>query len=443
MITRYQTQEIAKIWADETRYQTWLKVELAYLKTILPKLNQDPNLIARLEKKAGEINWTLFAKDVAHKEEKLRHDVIAFLECVEEHLGDDARFIHLGLTSSDIVDTSFAMLLKQAATAVSARLLALIQALMRKAEEFSGLVCLGRTHGRAAEPTTFGIKLLSFACELARGYQRLLVAQQEIAVGKLSGAVGVYSLVDPTSEQEALKSLGLKCETVATQVVARDRHAHYFCTLAVIAGSLERLSVAIRLLAHDGVDEVSEPFGAGQKGSSAMPHKKNPILTENVTGLMRLMRSYAMAALEDQALWHERDISHSSVERVIAPDATHAMDFALKRMTMVIEEMVVDKAKVARNVEVHGQKMRSQKILWHLINAGLARKPAYELVQKASQAAGEAAFKDSLHSLGIDKYLDEKKLGDIFTMNLAPAHEPELTRQAIDEIGRLTSANAN
>ncbi|HXW60189.1 MAG TPA: adenylosuccinate lyase, partial [Myxococcota bacterium] len=352
---------------------------------------------------------------------KSRHDVIAFLTTLEEELGEDARFIHRGLTSSDVVDTAFALSLKKASEKIEEELRALILALWQQAKNMQDVLILGRTHGQAAEPMTFGIKLLSHVAELVRGLRRLKKVQVEISVGKFSGAVGTYAYVHPRVEEEALNALGLKAETIATQVVARDRHASFFTSLAVIAGSIERLATELRLLAQSKLQEVNEPFLSEQKGSSAMPHKKNPILSENVCGLMRLVRSYALASMENQALWHERDISHSSVERVIAPDATSIMDFALSRLRSVIEDLVVNKERMAIHVKEVGDIVHSQGIMLALIDKGMGRKEAYELVQKA--ALGGHSFRDNLKKLGVFEKLSEEELKEICSSAAYKAHE--------------------
>lgn len=383
MIPRYQTEFMQELFSDEHKYYQWFLVEIAYLEAYLSQKTHDEALIERLTTKAKTIDWVEFAKKVAIAERETRHDVIAFLEVLELELGADVRMIHLGLTSSDVVDTAFSGILKAGGIEILKRLRELIGELTQKALENKGVSCLGRTHGQAAEPTTFGIKLLGHACELERSYKRISLAVKEISYGKLSGAVGVYAHTCPEVEKRALDNLGLDPETVATQVVARDRHAAFFTSLAVLAGSMERLAVEIRLLMHGEVREVKEAFLAKQKGSSAMPHKKNPILSENISGLMRLVRSYALSALENQALWHERDISHSSVERVIAPDCLNVLDFSLTRLSGVIKGLEVDAARMKENLNHHSETILSQAVMIALIKKGMMRKAAYELVQEA------------------------------------------------------------
>lgn len=418
MIPRYQTEAMKAIWSDEAKFKSWLQVEIAHLEA----QKQHSKDLGFLKNQAQSIDWSEFSKRVAHFDSHIKHDVIAFLRTVEEQMGEHARFLHRGLTSSDIVDTAFALLLKKASEQLLHRLLGLVNILWLQANKSRGVLCLGRTHGQAAEPTTFGIKLLGHLCELARGYQRLKIAADQISVGKLSGAVGVYAHTDPEVEKTALQALGLKPETIGTQVVARDRHAEFFCTLAIIAGSVERLAVEFRLLMHGQVQEAYEPFAKHQQGSSAMPHKKNPIGCENISGLMRLVRSYAVAALENQALWHERDISHSSVERVIAPDATTLLDFALDRLTQIVSGLVFDSSRMSANVSTAGDALRSQALLAALLDTGLMRSEAYELVQQAAQAiSAQFNFKSALQKLGVSKYLSESKLDQIL---LAPSTVP-------------------
>jgi adenylosuccinate lyase len=413
MIPRYQTDIMGQIWNDHHKYRTWYRVELAYLEAYLAHCGKDEPLIARLREKERSIDWIDFVRRVDAYDGEVRHDVIAFLHALEDEMGDDARLIHIGLTSSDVVDTALALTLKMAGERIAEQLKAAIACLWQKAESFRGVPCLGRTHGQAAEPTTFGIKLLSHLCELTRSYERLAYVIDDIAVGKFSGAVGTYAHSYPEVEKRALAQLGLKAETVATQIVARDRHAAFFGALAVLAGSVERLSIEIRLLMHGQILEVFEPFYAKQKGSSAMPHKKNPILSENLTGLMRLMRSYALASMEDQALWHERDISHSSVERVIGPDATSIMDFALKRLTDLINGLMINEERMKANLQAAGDLLSSQGIMLALVKRGLRRQKAHELVQKAVFYDNNAGFIDKLVDSQISQYLSHKELEEI------------------------------
>lgn len=426
MIPRYQTKTMQAIFCDESKYKTWLLVEMAHLEAYLGhKKIPDDGLLGRLTTQAQKIDWQRFVDAVEHHEQDTRHDVIAFLQTLEDTFGEDARLIHVGLTSSDIVDTAQAILIGQATGAIEQKLKQLIMVLWQQAQKYRGVVCLGRTHGQAAEPMTFGVKILSHLAELMRGYERLSLAKEGCLVGKLSGAVGVYALTSPAIEQRALTKLGLKPEVVATQVVARDRHAALCSAMAVLAGSIERLAVEIRLLMHGQVKEIAEPFSNKQKGSSAMPHKKNPILSENLTGLMRLVRAYAQAALENQALWHERDISHSSVERVIIPDLFHVMDFALSRLTDLMAHLVVDETRMKKNLESAGDGLQSQAVMLALIEKGLMRKAAYELVQTAA-LCGQKSFKDALVDAGINEHLSQEELVKIFSSADLIRHEDAL-----------------
>lgn len=424
MIPRYQTEAMTRIFSDENKFRTWFLVEIAYLDAYLKhEKKPDQTLIDRLHQKAISIDWVSFVARVSSYERDTRHDVIAFLHALEDELANDARLIHLGLTSSDVVDTSLALLLKEASLEIDKKLSRLIDVLFKKAQSNRGVLCLGRTHGQGAEPLTFGIKLLSHVCEFMRGQHRLKASIDQIATGKLSGAVGIYTHTHPTVEEDALLSLGLTAETVATQVVARDRHASLFAALAIIAGSIERLALEIRLLMHGEVQEVSERFFAKQKGSSAMPHKKNPIGSENLTGLARLVRSYAIAALENQALWHERDISHSSVERVIAPDAFSIMDFALNRLCDIVENLQVDDERMKKNLLKVASNLSSQAVMIALVKKGMMRQQAYEIVQKAALINNDKSLLENLKTQGILKFLDEKELRTLCERSLAIEHE--------------------
>lgn len=436
MIPRYQTPFMQSIWCEQTKYATWYAVEVAYLASYLEAHGTpDQNLINRLEKQAQQIDWNAFAVMVEQNDRETRHDVIAFLQALETVLGPDSRLIHLGLTSSDIVDTSFAILLKKSCVEIEKKLAQLVHTLWKKAHAHRGEKCLGRTHGQAAEPTTFGIKLLSHVCEFARSHARLREVTREIAVGKFSGAVGTFGQTEPHVERLALSKLDLLPETVATQVVARDRHAALMATLAVLAGSIERLAVEIRLLMHGQVKEVFEPFHAKQKGSSAMPHKKNPVLSENLTGLARMVRSYSLAILENQALWHERDISHSSVERVVVPDAFHLIDFALTRLTGLVEALVVDEERMSANLAEAGEILCSQSVMLALVKKGLLRKEAYELVQRA--ALSGTRFSDGLVAAGVLEYMTKEELSAMFSNTNLVKYEDVLFERAQEIVGTV------
>ncbi|HEX8952355.1 MAG TPA: adenylosuccinate lyase, partial [Polyangia bacterium] len=347
MIDRYSRKELRALWSDQRRYDVWLDVELAACAAMEREGSVPAGTAARVREKAG---GKLSPARILEIEERTRHDVIAFLTHVEELAGADARWLHLGMTSSDVLDTSLAILLGAATDEIIGGLDLLMAALRRRAEEHRHTAMIGRSHGIHAEPVTLGIVFAGFYAEARRNRRRLQAARRSIAVGKVAGAVGTYANVSPTVEKEALAALGLRPETVATQVVQRDRHAELFDALALLGASVEKLAIQIRHWQRTEVGEAEEAFGKGQKGSSAMPHKKNPILSENLTGLARLLRSYASAALEDVALWHERDISHSSVERVAMPDATILADFMLARATGLVKGLVVHPDKMQANL---------------------------------------------------------------------------------------------
>jgi adenylosuccinate lyase len=416
---RYQTAEMAMLWSDEYRLRTWLKVELAALEGLEAEHQIPEGTSEEVRKRALSIDWSSFAKRMEEKERVLRHDVIAFLTCVEEDIGPASRYIHFGLTSSDVLDTAFALLLKQAGEQLQERIKALTVAIFEKALAHKNTLCLGRTHGQAAELTTFGIKLLGFVSEMKRHQARLLAATQDISFGKMSGAVGNYANASPEAEAIAMTTLGLQAEPLATQVIPRDRHAHFFSTLAILAGGIDRLATEIRHLSRSEVSEAFEPFFAGQRGSSAMPHKKNPILCENVSGLCRTIRNMAGAAFENQVLWHERDISHSSVERIIAPQMTTLLDFALQRITGIVNGLEVNAKAMAEHIERAQGVIFSESILLKLIRAGVARQEAYGWVQGAAHRAYEAGaqFKEELRrNERIAKHMSTADIEQAFDM---------------------------
>ncbi|MCP4327271.1 MAG: adenylosuccinate lyase [Alphaproteobacteria bacterium] len=377
MIPRYSRPEMANIWEPENRFRIWFEIE-AHACDAQAALGVIP-------KEAAAAVWQRGKFDVARIDEierETRHDVIAFLTNLAEHVGPEARFVHQGMTSSDVLDTCLAVQLSQAADLLMADLDGLLAALEDRAREHKDSVCIGRSHGIHAEPTTFGLKLAGHYAEFARNRERLSAARSEIATCAISGAVGTFANVDPAVEAHVAEKLGLGVEPVSTQVIPRDRHAQFFATLGVIAGGVERLAMEIRHLQRTEVREAEEYFAPGQKGSSAMPHKRNPILSENLTGLARLVRGAVVPALENIALWHERDISHSSVERVIAPDATIALDFALVRLTGLIEKLVVYPDAMKANLDALRGLVHSQRVLLALTQAGMSREDAYEAVQR-------------------------------------------------------------
>jgi adenylosuccinate lyase len=382
MIPRYSRPQMAAIWAPENRLRLWLEVELNALEA-MAGLGRVPAADAAAVRAAAErrIEAIIDPARIAAIEATTRHDVIAFLTHVEQVIGPEARYLHLGMTSSDLLDTAFACQLTQAADRLLADVDQLLEALRRRAFEHKDTLCIGRSHGMHAEPTTFGLKLAGFYAEFERHRRRLGTARQEVATCAISGAVGTFADVDPAVEAEVAARLGLEPEPISTQVIPRDRHAAFFAALALTASGIERLATEIRHLQRTEVGEAAEPFARGQKGSSAMPHKRNPWMSENLCGLARLVRGYLTPALEDVALWHERDIAHSSVERVIAPDATIALDFALHRLTGIVDGLEVDAARMQANLESTRGLIHSQRVLLALTEAGLGRQEAYAIVQ--------------------------------------------------------------
>ncbi|MBV0899703.1 MAG: adenylosuccinate lyase [Wolbachia endosymbiont of Fragariocoptes setiger] len=376
MIPRYSRKEISSIWAEGNKFKIWLKIEALVCKA---QRNVSDDIIEKLLKVS---NFDI--KRINEIESVVKHDVIAFLTYVSEQVGIDIRYLHYGLTSSDLLDTSLAVQLKQSCDVLLQGLKDLLIALERKASDYKHLVCVGRSHGMHAEPTTLGLKFARFYAEFKRSYQRLVLAQKEISVCKISGAVGNFANIDPFVEEYVAREMGLVPETISSQVIPRDRHALFFMVLGIIASSIENIAVEIRHLQRSEVNEVSEYFSIGQKGSSAMPHKSNPILSENLTGLSRLIRSYIPPALENIALWHERDISHSSVERCIIPDACIATDFALVRLADLINNIVINRENIEKNLSASKGLIFSQRVLLELINCGLTREKAYEIVQSSA-----------------------------------------------------------
>jgi adenylosuccinate lyase len=383
MITRYTHPDMGRIWSEENSFQKWLDVEILAAEA-WARLGRVPKAaLARIRKKAR------FNVDrIRELEAEVKHEIIAFLSCVAESIGDDARFLHIGMTSSDVMDTALAIQLKEASALLLQDMRRLMKILRRQALKYKWTVMIGRTHGVHAEPITFGLKLALWYQEMARNLARMEKAVEDIAVGQISGAVGTFAQISPKVEAHVCKKSGLKPTPVSNQIIQRDRHAYFFATLAVMAGSLEKFAVEVRHLQRTEVQEAEEPFTRGQKGSSAMPHKRNPVLSENVSGLARLMRSYALAALENVALWHERDISHSSVERVIAPDATIVMDFMLRRMSYVLDNLCVYPKNMLRNLEKSGGAVFSERVLLTLVDKGIARDAAYRMVQRHALKVG-------------------------------------------------------
>ena len=385
MIPRYTRAEMAAIWSPENRYRIWFEIE-AHAADAMAELGIIPKEAAKAIRNKGQ-NARFDVDRIEAIEAETKHDVIAFLTHLAEIVGPDARFVHQGMTSSDVLDTCLSVQLAQASDILLADIDRLLAALKRRALEFKMTPTIGRSHGIHAEPTTFGLKLAYAYAEFARARARLVAARKEIATGAISGAVGTFAQVDPRVEAHVAKAMGLSIEPVSTQVIPRDRHAMYFATLGVIASSVERLATEIRHLQRTEVMEAEEFFSAGQKGSSAMPHKRNPVLSENITGLARLVRGYVIPALENVALWHERDISHSSVERVIAPDATATLDFALHRLAGIIDKLVVYPETMKKNLDRLGGLVNSQRVLIALTQKGMAREDAYRIVQDNAMTA--------------------------------------------------------
>jgi adenylosuccinate lyase len=384
MIPRYSRPEMARLWEPEAKFRIWLEIETLAAEA-MAELGQIPRSAAQAVRERGAFDIARIDK----VEREVKHDVIAFLTSVAEAVGPEARFLHRGMTSSDVLDTCFNLQLVQAADLLIADVDALLGALKRRALEHKHTLTVGRSHGVHAEPTTFGLKLAYAYAEFDRARARLVAAREEVATCAISGAVGTFAHVDPRVEAYVAEKLGLRPEPISTQVIPRDRHAAYFAALAVVAGSIERLATEIRHLQRTELLEVEEFFSAGQKGSSAMPHKRNPVLSENLTGLARLVRGYALPALEDVALWHERDISHSSVERVIGPDATIALDFALDRLTGLIDNLVVYPGRMRANLDRLGGLIHSQRVLLALTEAGVSREDAYRMVQRNAMKVWE------------------------------------------------------
>jgi adenylosuccinate lyase len=430
MIPRYTPKEFAALWSPERRYATWLRVELAACEAMEHEGTVPEGTAAAI--RAQDLR--LDPDRIEAIEAETKHDVIAFLTHVEELAGAPARWLHRGMTSSDVLDTSLALLLRDAADLCLARLDKLLAAFRRRVDEHRRTPMIGRSHGVHAEPTTFGLALAGHHAELTRCRARLLTARTEVAVGTLSGAVGTFAHLSLDLEARALATLGLSAETIPTQVVPRDRHAAYFSALAVVAGAVERFAVQVRHWQRTEVLEAEEPFTAGQKGSSAMPHKRNPILSENLCGLARMMRAYASAALENTALWHERDISHSSAERMIAPDATATLGFMLERATRLIEGLVVYPEALRANLERTGGLWASEAVLLALVGTGLGRQEAYVLVQRNAMRAWrrEGGFRALLGADGdIGGRLDPAALDACFDLDHALRHADALVDRAL------------
>ena len=430
MIPRYTRKEMAQIWEPQTRFRIWFEIE-AHATDALADLGVVPKeAAARIWEKGKDATF-----DVARIDEieaVTKHDVIAFLTHLAEIVGPEARFVHQGMTSSDVLDTCFNLQLTRAADLLIEDVDGLLAALKRRAFEHKTTVCIGRSHGIHAEPTTFGIKLAQAYAEFLRARERLVMARKEVATCAISGAVGTFANIDPRVEEYVAEKMGLQPEPVSTQVIPRDRHAMYFAALAVVASSIERLATEIRHLQRTEVLEAEEYFSPGQKGSSAMPHKRNPVLTENLTGLARLVRSAVIPALENVALWHERDISHSSVERGIGPDATIHLDFALKRLTGVIDKLLVYPENMQRNLDRLGGLVHSQRVLLALTQKGMTREDSYAAVQRNAMPVwrGEGNFLDLLKKdKDVSALLSDTELESLFDLGYHTKHADTIFRR--------------
>ena len=406
MIERYTRKEIKKIWSDYNRYSIWLLIELAAAEA-MEKLKIIPKGVVKKVKSKAKIN----PKRISQIEEKVKHDIIAFLTSITERAGKEARHLHKGMTSSDVLDTCFNLQLKQSGEILLKDINILLLAIRKQAVKHKYTLCIGRSHGIHAEPVTFGLKMLTFYQEFLRNKKRLESSIKEISTCGISGAVGTFANIDPRIENYVAKKLNLKVEPVSTQIIPRDRHAQFFSTLGIIASSIERFAVEIRHLQRTEVLEVEEFFGKKQKGSSAMPHKKNPILSENLTGLARLIRSSVVPALENVALWHERDISHSAVERNIGPDTTIALDFALNRLSNVVKDLNVYPKNMLRNLKLTNGIFFSQRVLLELTSVGFTREESYKIVQKNALQAWKE------NSSFYDKILSDKKITNKISVN--------------------------
>ena len=402
MIPRYSNEKMSSIWSDKNRYEIWLKIEIA----ICEKLCIDKKIPKKdfaLIKNKSKID----VKDIQKLDEKTQHEVIAFLNSVSKKVGKSSRYIHQGITSSDIIDTAFSVQLKEATEIIISDLNNFLKVLKTKAKKYKNTICLGRTHGIHAEPTTFGLKIASFYAEMQRNLKRLKIALEDISICAISGAVGTYATIDPAIENFVAKKLNLKSEKISTQVIPRDRHAHLFSIFAIIASSIERIAIEIRHLQRTEVREVEEFFSKNQKGSSAMPHKKNPILSENLTGLSRYIRSAVIPMLENIALWHERDISHSSVERILAPDVTIGLNFAINRLNKLISNLKIYPENMKKNLNLLNGLIFSQALLLELIEKkGVDRQIAYDIVQKNAMTVWKTK-KDFLSIIKKDKIISK------------------------------------
>ena len=431
MIPRYTRPEMGRIWTDEYRYRKWLEVEIQACEAMAEERLIPGEALETIKEKAD-----FSVERILEIEEETKHDVIAFLACVAECVGPDSRFIHMGLTSSDVLDTSFALQLKEAMTLIIEGARELASVLKARALEHKHTVMIGRSHGIHAEPVTFGLKLALWYAETRRNIRRLETALEDISTGKLSGAVGTFANISPAVEARVCERLGLRPAEISTQIVQRDRHAAYFSALAILGGTMEKIAVEIRHLQRTEVREVQEPFAKGQKGSSAMPHKKNPIGCENISGLARLLRTNALAAVENMALWHERDISHSSVERVIAPDSTILADYMLHRLTGILRGLVVYPENMQHNLGLLKGLIFSQQVLTRLSELGMKRLDAYEVVQRNALQVWDTGrdFKSLLlDDPDVCRHLSADDIEELFSMEYHLTHVDEIFERVFGE----------
>ena len=419
MINRYSRQIMRDVWSDQSKYAIWFEIEMLAHEAMESIGQIEKGLTKKIRDKLKDIIFD--EARISEIESKTHHDVIAFLTFISEKIGEkQARYLHQGMTSSDILDTCLCIQLKKASQLIREDLDALLQELLKKAEEYKYLPTIGRSHGIHAEPTTVGLKFAQAYAEFDRALKRMEIAEKEISICALSGSVGTFANIDPRIEKYVAKKLNLNIETISTQIIPRDRYAYFFTTLGVLAGSIERISTEIRHLQRTEVDEMSEQFQKGQKGSSSMPHKRNPVLTENLTGIARLIRGAVTPALENISLWHERDISHSSVERVIGPDTTILLDFALSRLTNVIKNIVVNKKNIKANLDKLNGLIYSQRILLMLTQKGVSREDSYEIVQKNASKSwdNQSDFKKIILSdKGIMEILTKEEIDDLFSLD--------------------------
>lgn len=414
MISRYSREEMSRIWSDENRYRIWLEVELAVCEAWAHYGEIPQDSVSNIKEKAA-----FDVKRIAELETELKHDVLAFLTCVSEYVGDDSRFVHLGMTSSDVLDTAFSIQLREAGGLIVGGLRKLLDILRKKAFEYKDTAMIGRSHGIHAEPRTLGLVFALWYDEIRRNLERISAARDAVSVGMMSGAVGTYANITPEVERYACELLGLRPAGISTQVIQRDVYAQYFLTLSLIAASVEKIATEIRHYQRTEVGEMEEPFTEGQKGSSAMPHKRNPVLSENLCGLSRIVRSHSIAALENIALWHERDISHSSVERIIGPDGTILVDFMLERLCGLIEGLRVYPDRLESNIWITRGLVFSQKVLLELVKKGVSREDAYSLVQRNAMLCWEKEkdFREMLKNDGqVTDILSEKEIDSCFQL---------------------------